>query len=247
MPSTTWEPCSGEDVANGRAGARSGQGATPGTRQDAPLPPTQPCRRRSRRPRRADGHAGQRRGGGPSRATVVLDGEVGSWLRSGVHVIPQRTGPFADRLEGAIEDAFAAFPAPILLVGMDTPQMAPGHLTTAAETLLKGDTDTILGRADDGGFWIIGIRQPVAGLCNGVPMSTATTGTRQLAQLSALGLRCIEVNPMRDVDVMEDALAVAAAAPRSRFAAVLRSCGAIPSLKAAGRRCLVPLSPHVPG
>ena len=109
--------------------------------------------------------------------------------------------------------------------------MAPGHLTTAAETLLKGDTDTILGRADDGGFWIIGTRQPVAGLCNGVPMSTATTGRSQLARLSALGLRCSEVNPMRDVDVMEDALAVAAAAPRSRFAAVLGSWVAMSGLK----------------
>ncbi|HEY1831682.1 MAG TPA: DUF2064 domain-containing protein [Acidimicrobiales bacterium] len=167
----------------------------------------------------------------PNRATVVLDGPVGSWLRSGVHVIPQRSGPFGDRLEGAIEDAFAAFPAPILLVGMDTPQMAPDHLTTAAETLLTGDADSILGRADDGGFWIIGIHQPVPGLCGSVPMSTATTGTRQLAQLSALGLRCVEVNPLRDVDVMEDALAVAAAAPRTRFAAVLRSCGPIPNLK----------------
>jgi glycosyltransferase A (GT-A) superfamily protein (DUF2064 family) len=168
---------------------------------------------------------------GPSRATVVLDGPAGSWLRPGVHVIPQRSGPFADRLEGAIEDAFAEFPAPILLVGMDTPQMAPDHLRTAANTLLSADTDSILGRADDGGFWIIGIHQPVAGLCNGVPMSTATTGMRQLAQLSALGLRCIEVNSLRDVDVIEDALAVAAVAPRSRFAAMLRSCGAIPKVK----------------
>jgi uncharacterized protein len=168
---------------------------------------------------------------GPSRATVVLDGAAGSWLRSGVHVIPQRSGPFADRLEGAIEDAFSAFPAPILLVGMDTPQMAPDHLVTAAKTLLSADTDSILGRADDGGFWIIGIHQPVAGLCKGVPMSTATTGERQLAQLSALGLRCIEVNSLRDVDLIEDALAVAATAPRSRFAAVLRSCGPIPNAK----------------
>jgi uncharacterized protein len=168
---------------------------------------------------------------GPSRATVVLDGAAGSWLRTGVHVIPQRSGPFADRLEGAIEDAFSAFPAPILLVGMDTPQMAADHLVTAAKTLLSADTDSILGRADDGGFWIIGIHQPVAGLCKGVPMSTATTGARQLAQLSALGLRCIEVNSLRDVDLIEDARAVAAMAPQGRFAAVLRSCGAIPNVK----------------
>lgn len=167
----------------------------------------------------------------PSRATVVLDGEVGSWLRSGVHVLPQRSGSLGDRLEGAIEDAFAAFPAPILLVGMDTPQLAPDHLTTAAETLLMGDTETILGRADDGGFWIIGIRRPVAGMCRGVPMSTAATGRYQLARLSALGLRCREVNSLRDVDVLEDAVAVAAAAPQSRFAAVLRSCGPVSSPK----------------
>jgi rSAM/selenodomain-associated transferase 1 len=167
----------------------------------------------------------------PDRATVALDGEVGSWLRPGVHVIPQRSGPFADRLEGAIEDAFAAFPVPILLVGMDTPQMAPGHLTTAAETLLNGDTDAVLGRADDGGFWIIGIRQPVAGLCDGVPMSTATTARHQLARLCALGLQCSEVDSLRDVDVIEDALAVAAVAPRTRFAAVLRSTVGSPDLK----------------
>lgn len=167
----------------------------------------------------------------PSRATVVLDGEAGSWLRPSVHVLPQRSGSLGDRLEGAIEDAFAAFPVPILLVGMDTPQLAPDHLTTAAATLLRGDTETILGRADDGGFWIIGIRRPVAGMCRGVPMSTATTGRHQLARLSALGLRCREVNSLRDVDVLEDAVAVAAAAPQSRFAAVLRSCGPVSSPK----------------
>ena len=167
----------------------------------------------------------------PSRATVALDGEAGSWLRPGVHVLPQRPGSLGDRLEGAIEDAFAAFPAPILLVGMDTPQLAPDHLTTAATTLLMGDTETILGRADDGGFWIIGVRRPVTGMCRGVAMSTATTGRCQLARLSALGLRCREVNSLRDVDVLEDAVAVAAAAPQSRFAAVLRSCGPVSSSK----------------
>jgi hypothetical protein len=170
-------------------------------------------------------------GAGPLRATVVLDGEAGSWLRPGVHVIPQRSGPFADRLEGALEDAFVALPAPILLVGMDTPQMTPGHLTNAAEALLESDNDAILGRAHDGGFWIIGTGQPVAGLCHGVPMSTATTGERQLARLRSLGLRCREVDQLRDVDVMEDALAVAALAPRSRFAAVLRSCTATSELQ----------------
>ncbi|HUC04769.1 MAG TPA: DUF2064 domain-containing protein [Acidimicrobiales bacterium] len=163
-------------------------------------------------------------GAGPSRVTVVLDGRAGSWLPAGVHVIPQRSGPFADRLEGAFEDASAALPAPILLVGMDTPQMTPGHVTRAAEALLGRDTDAVLGRADDGGFWIIGTRDAVGGLCQGVPMSTATAGERQLARLRSLGLRCREVDRLRDVDRMEDALAVAALAPRSRFAAVLRSC-----------------------
>jgi hypothetical protein len=52
-------------------------------------------------------------------------------------------------------------------------------------------------------------------------MSSATTGAAQLARLGALGLRVRTLPVQRDVDTIADARAVAAAAPRTRFAATL--------------------------
>jgi uncharacterized protein len=161
---------------------------------------------------------------GVAKRSVVLDGRVGAWLPAGIGVIAQRCGPFADRLEAAIMDAWAAVPLPIVLVGMDTPQMSAGHIESAAQSLLGKDTDAVLGRAEDGGFWIIGVHRPVTGLFAGVPMSTSETGTAQLARLAALHLRCARLPRLRDVDLFADALAVARNAPDTRFAAALDAC-----------------------
>jgi rSAM/selenodomain-associated transferase 1 len=159
-----------------------------------------------------------------AKRSVVLDGRVGAWLPAGICVIPQRSGPFADRLEAAMMDAWADVPIPIVLVGMDTPQMSAGHIESAAQSLLRTNTDAVLGQAEDGGFWIIGLRRPVAGLFAGVPMSTSETGTAQLARLAALQLRCAPLPRLRDVDLFADALAVARDAPDTRFAAALDAC-----------------------
>jgi hypothetical protein len=47
------------------------------------------------------------------------------------------------------------------------------------------------------------------------------TGAIQRARLAALGLRTVDLPPLRDVDDIAAARAVAAEAPDSRFAAVL--------------------------
>jgi glycosyltransferase A (GT-A) superfamily protein (DUF2064 family) len=141
-----------------------------------------------------------------------------------VGVIPQRSGPFAERLDGAMWDAFAAVPLPILLIGMDTPQVDSHQLEEGARTLLNEGVDAVLGLAEDGGFWSIGTKKPVEGMFDGVPMSTGYTGSRQLAQIVKLGLQCEDLPPLRDVDDLSDALAVAGAIPHSQFAAAIQAC-----------------------
>ena len=54
-----------------------------------------------------------------------------------------------------------------------------------------------------------------------MPMSADDTGAAQAARLAALGLRTTVLPPLRDVDTIADARAVAAGAPRTRFAAAL--------------------------
>jgi rSAM/selenodomain-associated transferase 1 len=153
--------------------------------------------------------------------TVVLDGEPEDWLPSKMELIAQRGGPLGDRLSGAIEDLFARLALPVLVIGMDTPQLRTAHLEGAAKALLAPGTDTVLGPAEDGGYWLIGTRRPVVSMFSGVEMSTARTGRQQLSQLRALGLHCARLGRLRDVDLLSDALAVARDVPGSRFAAAI--------------------------
>ena len=59
----------------------------------------------------------------------------------------------------------------------------------------------------------------------GVPMSEDNTGAVQRARLAILGLRTRILPPLRDIDTIEDAAAVAAAAPGGRFAAAFAELG----------------------
>jgi hypothetical protein len=151
---------------------------------------------------------------------VVLDGPQGPWLPKRVEVIPQRTGPFGDRLAGAIDDACSELALPVLVIGMDTPQVTGAGLDAAALPLLE-EADAVLGPAEDGGYWVIGTNEPHADMFAGVPMSTDATCAAQRAQLHRLGLRVREVATLRDVDDFDDALSAALIAPRTQFAAEL--------------------------
>ncbi|MBV1946653.1 DUF2064 domain-containing protein [Streptomyces sp. BV129] len=146
------------------------------------------------------------------RRVLVLDGRPGPWLPDGFEVVPQCAGGLDERLA----DAFARCTGPTLLVGMDTPQITPALLTVDFS-----DRDAVLGPAEDGGFWAIGMARPEPELLRGVPMSVPETGTVQRERLAAAGLRVGDLPRLRDVDTVDDARAVAALAPDTAFAARL--------------------------
>ena len=153
--------------------------------------------------------------------TVVLDGQRGAWLPPSFTVLPQRGGGLDERLAAAFDDAWAQTAAPLLLVGMDTPQVTPALLTAAAGQLLSDGTDAVLGLALDGGWWALGLRRPDASLLLGVPMSTDQTGAVQQARLARAGLSVAQLPALTDVDDVDDVRTVAGLCPTSRFAVVL--------------------------
>lgn len=156
------------------------------------------------------------------RRVLALEGTPGTWLPQGFDVVAQRGRGLDERLAAAFGQAYAGLPVPVVLIGMDTPQVTPGMLETAIRPLTAGTADAVFGPAADGGFWLLGLRRPDPELLLGVPMSTADTGRAQLARLTKAGLRVRHVRTCTDVDDAATARAVAAQVPRSRFAATLR-------------------------
>lgn len=143
-----------------------------------------------------------------------------------VPVLAQRGDGFAARLAHAHQDAAARYPGlPILQIGMDTPQLHPGRLRRACE--LVHESGAVLGPAEDGGWWALGLRDPrAARVLAHVPMSRADTGMRTREALRNNGWHVRPLDTLSDVDTYDDALRVAGFAGGARFAA------AVPRLRA---------------
>ena len=77
----------------------------------------------------------------------------------------------ADRLTNAWADCGG----PALQIGMDTPQIDPEVLDESLSALDASPGRSVLGPAQDGGWWAIGLLRPDPRVFRGVPMSTPTT------------------------------------------------------------------------
>ena len=156
-----------------------------------------------------------------ARRILALDGEPGEWLPEGAgfEIVAQREGGLDARLAGAFADSGAA---PAMLVGMDTPQITPELLASGTARLAADGNEAVIGAADDGGWWAIGLRAQDPRVFDGVPMSADDTGAHQRARMRELGLRWSELEVLTDIDTIDDARTVAAAAPATRCAAELR-------------------------
>ncbi|MBV8132252.1 MAG: DUF2064 domain-containing protein [Alphaproteobacteria bacterium] len=74
--------------------------------------------------------------------------------RRGVEVTGQGGGDLGVRMRRALA---ACPPGPVVLVGGDIPGLVARHV--AAAFRLLGGRDLVLGPAEDGGFWLVGVRR----------------------------------------------------------------------------------------
>ena len=158
-----------------------------------------------------------------SRHILVLDGRPGPWVPPGFEVIAQRGRGLAERLGAAFADCAAAHHGPVLLVGMDTPQLTPAALLHAGSLLAtpQGNRQprrAVIGPATDGGYWLIGLSHPDHQAFRRVPMSSSRTCQQQVRRLRQRGFEVSLTDELRDVDTVTDAAAVADLAADTEFA-----------------------------
>jgi rSAM/selenodomain-associated transferase 1 len=94
-----------------------------------------------------------------------------------------------------------------LLVGTDCPFLEADDLLTAAGVLRDG-ADAVIGPAEDGGYYLIGVRRSVAAIYAGVPWGSERVLARSRENLRDLGWSWHELVARPDVDRPEDLPAV---------------------------------------
>lgn len=92
---------------------------------------------------------------------------------------------------------------PLILIGTDCPALEPVHLQAAA-CALHNNSDAAFVTTEDGGYFLIALRQPVPELFLGIDWSTDRVMAQTRQRLSVLGLRWQEVAMLWDVDRPED-------------------------------------------
>lgn len=162
------------------------------------------------------------------RRLLVMDGTPTVRDAAQFTVLPQASGGLDERL-AAVCDAVSG---PLLIIGMDTPQFSADHVELLLDdwSAAQARHEAWMGPATDGGFWALALRRPDGNLIRGVPMSTTSTGARQLGRLTASGLSVGMLPELRDMDHFSDALQIAAAIPGSAFAqSVAQTTGRVQS------------------
>ena len=126
--------------------------------------------------------------------------------RHGVQLLDQIGEDLGARMDQAFRAIFARGYQRVLVVGTDLPSL-PGACYTQALSLLA-DHDLVLGPSLDGGYYLIGLRRSVPELFVGMPWSTDRVFSLTRAKAEALGLKTGLLPTWRDVDTIEDLLAL---------------------------------------
>jgi rSAM/selenodomain-associated transferase 1 len=99
------------------------------------------------------------------------------WLGDDISVIDQGEGDLGERL------ARTAQTTPVLLLGADVPDVTPEHLTEAAALLAR--QPLVIGPAEDGGYWLLGLSAPMPQLFTGIAWGTETVFAETVARAAS--------------------------------------------------------------
>lgn len=115
---------------------------------------------------------------------------------------PQAEGDLGCRMAAAFDRVFHAGHGPALILGADSPTLPESWISEALESLRS--CDVALGPTYDGGYYLIGLRQPVPALFSNIPWSTpgVLRGTLEVIARECLILHLLPV--WYDVDRPED-------------------------------------------
>ncbi|MGD9837772.1 MAG: TIGR04282 family arsenosugar biosynthesis glycosyltransferase [Afipia sp.] len=113
-------------------------------------------------------------------------------------------GQVGENLGERMLDAFVRLieRGPVVLIGTDCPVLSAVHLDRCAAALR--DTDAVFTPAEDGGYVLIGLRQPEPRLFEEVAFGTEVVMRQTRERVKELRLKAIETETLWDVDTAAD-------------------------------------------
>ena len=115
---------------------------------------------------------------------------------------PQAEGDLGARLSSSFDDAFASGARKVVIIGSDCPDVTQSEIQEAFEALDR--VPLVIGPASDGGYWLIGLRQPAPGLFRDIHWSSDEVFLQTASRAKDLGLKWEMLQILQDIDTFED-------------------------------------------
>ena len=130
------------------------------------------------------------------RTTGASKADFAGWLGSDLDYIDQGEGDLGERLKRA------ASPTPVLFIGSDLPDLTANHLVDA--TARMRTHRVVIGPAEDGGYWALGLTEPCDDLFQDMPWGTDRVLELSLARLRKRGIKPALLPTLADCDRPDD-------------------------------------------
>lgn len=121
-----------------------------------------------------------------------------------VHWLEQQGADLGARLDMVAAQAVARGFSPLIILGADSPTLPASFIATALDALTNNEADIALGPTEDGGYYLVGLRHPVAGLFQDIAWSTPLAYAQTAANAARLHLRLFQLPTWYDVDTPAD-------------------------------------------
>lgn len=122
----------------------------------------------------------------------------------GFGLVPQVGADLGERLDRVVVDCLRQGYCQVVIIASDSPTIPLPYLNQAYRELDDPDVDVVLGPCDDGGYYLVGLKQRFPDLFRGIVMSTATVLEETLARAKRADLYVACLPPWYDVDTSED-------------------------------------------
>jgi len=123
-------------------------------------------------------------------------------------VIQQIGADLGARLDNALTKYLSLGYNHVVIMDSDSPTLPAEYLSEAFNTLSNG-ADVVLGPCEDGGYYLIGCKQPIPRLLREVRMSTPTVAANTASLASEAGLDLVQLPVWYDVDDEESLIRLA--------------------------------------
>jgi uncharacterized protein len=122
--------------------------------------------------------------------------DFADWLGNDIRYVLQAEGDLTAKLLAMLD------PAPVIFFGADTPDLLYHHVKQAVDAL--SEHDVVIGPAEDGGYYLIGVKQQFDFLFTDMPWSSDAVLPETLKRLAAHGIKPFMLETLSDCDRPED-------------------------------------------